>query len=279
MDFRDENGRVRPHFKVLPIILAGLFILFQYYSSQKFTNPVTGESHRVGMSTQQEAALGLQSYRQILSQEQVVPSGPEVELVTRVARRLATAVGEDGKGFQWEVSVLNDPQQNAFCLPGGKICVYTGILPIAKTEGGLAAVMGHEMSHAIARHGSQRILQQQMTQTAMMGLRGSMSDMSYEQQRTLMGLLGAGAQYGLILPFSREHESEADYMGTMYMARAGYDPHEAVELWKRMNSASAPGQQPPQYASTHPSHGTRIRQLEEWMPKFMAEYEKAPKQQ
>lgn len=279
MDFRDENGRVRPHFKVLPIILAGLFILFQYYSSQKFTNPVTGESHRVGMSTQQEAALGLQSYRQILSQEQVVPSGPEVELVTRVARRLATAVGEDGKGFQWEVSVLNDPQQNAFCLPGGKICVYTGILPIAKTEGGLAAVMGHEMSHAIARHGSQRILQQQMTQTAMMGLRGSMSDMSYEQQRTLMGLLGAGAQYGLILPFSREHESEADYMGTMYMARAGYDPHEAVDLWKRMNSASAPGQQPPQYASTHPSHGTRIRQLEEWMPKFMAEYEKAPKQQ
>ena len=279
MDFRDENGRVRPHFKWLPILLAGLFILFQYFSSQKFTNPVTGESHRVGMSTQQEAALGLQSYRQILSQEQVISSGPQVELVTRVARRLATAVGEDGKGFQWEVSVLNDPQQNAFCLPGGKICVYTGILPIAKTEGGLAAVMGHEMSHAIARHGSQRILQQQMTQTAMMGLQGSMSDMSYEQQRTLMGLLGAGAQYGLILPFSREHESEADYMGTMYMARAGYDPHEAVELWKRMNSASAPGQQPPQYASTHPSHGTRIRQLEEWMPKFMAEYEKAPKQQ
>jgi predicted Zn-dependent protease len=243
-------------------------------SSEKFTNPVTGESHRVGMSPQQEAALGLQSYEQILSQEHAIASGPEVDEVTTVARRLATAVGADGKGFQWEVSVLQSPQQNAFCLPGGKICVYTGILPIAQTEAGLAAVMGHEMSHAIARHGSQRILQQQMTQTAMMGVQGSMSNMSYEQQRTLMGLLGAGAQYGMILPFSRKHESEADYMGTTYMARAGYDPHEAVELWKRM-SQSGSGQKPPEYASTHPSDATRIRQLEEWMPHFMAEYEKS----
>jgi predicted Zn-dependent protease len=145
---------------------------------------------------------------------------------------------------------------------------------VAQTEAGLAAVMGHEMSHAIARHGSQRILEQQMMQTAMVGVQGSMSNMSYDQQRTLMGLLGAGAQYGLILPFSRKHESEADYMGTTYMARAGYDPHEAVELWKRM-MASSGGHAPPQYASTHPSDATRIRQLEEWMPQFMAEYEKA----
>ena len=196
--------------------------------------------------------------------------------MTGVARRLEEAVGADGKGFQWEVSVLESPQMNAFCLPGGKICVYTGILPVAKTEAGLAAVMGHEMSHAIARHGSQRILEQQMTQTALLGVQGSMSSMSYEQQRTLMGLLGAGAQYGVTLPFSRKHESEADYMGTTYMARAGYDPHEAVELWKRMMASSA-GKAPPQYASTHPSDATRIRQLEEWMPKFMAEYEKSPR--
>jgi predicted Zn-dependent protease len=276
MDFRDENGRVRPHIKILPIVLAGLFLLFQYFSSEKFTNPVTGESHRVGMSPQQEAALGLQSYEQILSQEHAIKSGPQVELVTRVAQRLANAVGQDGAGFQWEVSVLQSPQMNAFCLPGGKICVYTGILPVAQTEAGLAAVMGHEMAHAIARHGSQRILQQQMTQTAMMGVQGSMSDMSYEQRRTLMGLLGAGAQFGVILPFSRKHESEADYMGTTYMARAGYDPHEAVELWKRM-SQSNQGQKPPEYASTHPSDSTRIRQLEEWMPQFEAEYRKAKK--
>jgi predicted Zn-dependent protease len=274
MDFRDDDGRIRPHFKILPIVLAGLFIYFQYHSAQKFTNPVTGESHRVGMNAQQEAALGLQSYRQILSQEKEIESGPAVDEVTQVAQRLEAAVGDDGKGFQWAVSVLESPQMNAFCLPGGKICVYTGILPVAGSEAGLAAVMGHEMSHAIARHGSQRILEQQMMQTAMVGVQGSMSSMSYDQQRTLMGLLGAGAQYGVVLPFSRKHESEADYMGTMYMARAGYDPHEAVELWKRMMTSSG-GHAPPQYASTHPSDATRIRQLEEWMPKFMAEYEKA----
>jgi len=276
MDFRDENGRVRPHIKILPVVLAGLFILFQFLSSEKFTNPVTGEKHRVGMSPQQEAALGLQSYQQILSQEHAITSGKDVEIVTRVAQRLASAIGQDGEGFQWEVSVLQSQQVNAFCLPGGKICVYTGILPVAKTEAGLAAVMGHEMAHAIARHGSQRILQQQMTQTAMLGVQGSMSNMSYEQQRTLMGLLGAGAQYGVILPFSRKHESEADYMGTMYMARAGYDPREAVELWKRMGQDNQ-GQKPPEYASTHPSDSTRVRQLEEWMPTFEAEYQKAKK--
>src|SRR5579871_1313618 len=165
MDFRDDDGRIRPHFKILPILLAVAVIGYQYYSSQRYTNPVTGESHRVGMTVQQEQTLGLQSYQQILSQEHAIESGPEVEQVKRVAQRLEEAVGADGKGFQWEVSVLDSTQMNAFCLPGGKICVYTGILPIAKTEGGLAAVMGHEMSHAIARHGSQRILQQQMTQT------------------------------------------------------------------------------------------------------------------
>ncbi len=275
MDFRDDNGRVRPHFKILPIVLAGAFILFRYFSAEKFTNPVTGESHRSGMSAGQEAALGLQSYQQILSEEKSIPSGPEVDKVTAVAKRLEGAVGADGKGFDWAVSVLDSPQMNAFCLPGGKICVYTGILPIAKTEAGLAAVMGHEMSHAIARHGSQRILQQQMTQAAVMGVQGSMTDMDPQKRQALLGLLGAGAQYGVILPFSRENESEADYMGTTYMARAGYDPHEAVELWKRMSQAATGKQQPPAYASTHPSNATRIKQLEDAMPKFMEEYAKA----
>jgi predicted Zn-dependent protease len=274
MQIRNSSGRVRKRFKLLPVALAGIFILFQFLSSEKFTNPVTGESHRVGMSEAQEAALGLQSYRQILAQEKVIQTGPEADVVTEIARRLATAIGDDGADFEWEVSVLDSPQANAFCLPGGKICVYTGILPVARTEAGLAAVMGHEMAHAIARHGSQRILQQQMTQTALLGVQGSISDMSYEQQRTIIALLGAGAQFGIILPFSREHETEADYMGTIYMARAGYDPREAIELWKRMARASQ-GRQPPEFASTHPSHGTRIQQLEKWMPLMMAEYKKS----
>ena len=276
MEFRDENGSIRPHFKILPLVLAGLFIWYQFHSAEKFTNPVTGETHRAGMNEQQEAALGLQSYQQILSEEHPIRSGPEVEKVTKVARDLANAVGNDGQGFQWEVSVLESPQMNAFCLPGGKICVYTGILPIAQTDAGLAAVLGHEMAHAVARHGSQRILQQRLTQTALMGVQGSVSDMSPQQRQTVLGLLGAGAQYGLILPFSRENESEADLMGTTYMARAGYDPHEAVALWKRMSKSSGGGKTP-QYASTHPSDATRIRQLEDAMPKFMEEYEKSRK--
>jgi predicted Zn-dependent protease len=276
MDFRDEDGRVRPHFKILPLLLAGLYIFYQFHSAEKFTNPVTGETHRVGMNERQEAALGLQSYHQILSEEQPIQSGPEVDRVRTVAQRLENAVGSDGKGFQWEVSVLNSPQMNAFCLPGGKICVYMGILPIAKNDAGLAAVLGHEMSHAIARHGSQRILQQEMTQVALVGIQGSMSEMDTQKRMTLMALLGAGAQYGVILPFSRENESEADYMGTTYMARAGYDPHEAVALWKRM-SASGGGGHVAQYASTHPSNATRIQQLEDSMPKFMEEYNRAQK--
>ncbi len=274
MPVRNSSGRIRTRFKLLPIVIALAVLAFQFFSSEKVTNPVTGESHRVGMSEEQEAALGLQSYRQILSQEKVIPAGPELEMIRRIARRLTAVVGEAGEDFQWDVSLIDSPQVNAFCLPGGKIAVYTGILPVAQTEAGLGAVMGHEMAHAIARHGSQRILRQQMTQTAMMGVQGAMSDMSYDQQRTLMGLLGAGAQYGLILPFSREHESEADYMGTLYLAKAGYDPREAVTLWKRMGAASE-GRQPSEFASTHPSHQTRIRQLEKWMPEMLDAYAKA----
>lgn len=274
MPVRNQSGGIRTRFKILPVVIALAVLAFQFFSSEKATNPVTGETHRVGMSEEQEAALGLQSYQQILSQEKVIGSGPELEMIRGIARRLTAVVGEAGADFQWDVCLIDSPQANAFCLPGGKIAVYTGILPVAKSEAGLAAVMGHEMAHAIARHGSQRILRQQMTQTAMMGVQGSMSDMSYDQQRTLMGLLGAGAQYGLILPFSREHESEADYMGTLYMAKAGYDPQEAIELWKRMGAAND-GRPPSEFASTHPSNETRISQLEKWMPEMTAAYQKA----
>lgn len=273
MNLRNPQGRVRKRFKILPLIIAAIIIAFQFFSSEKVTNPVTGETAHVAMTMDQEAALGLQSYRKILSESQTINSGPEFDMVVRVAQRLAPETGEAGAKFDWSVSLIESPQANAFCLPGGKIAVYTGILPITQDEEGLAAVMGHEMAHAIARHGSQRIFRQQAMQTAMLGVQGSISDMSYDQQRMLMALLGAGAQYGLILPFSREHESEADYMGTLYMARAGYDPRAAIALWQRMGEASS--SQPLEFTSTHPSHETRIQQLQEWMPEMMEVYEKA----
>jgi predicted Zn-dependent protease len=263
----------RTHIRWLPIVAAGLFFAYQYCSSEKFVNPETGRKSHVALSTQQESALGLQSYQQVLAQSQSITSGPELEIVKRVAGRLATATGKAGQGFDWKVSLIRDEKVNAFCLPGGKIVVYSGILPVAQNEAALAAVLGHEMAHATSRHGAQRLLQQNLAQTAMTGIALSISDMDYDRQRAVMGALGAGAQFGILMPFSRDHESEADHIGLTYMARAGYDPRESVRLWKRMDESS--GRQPPEFLSTHPSHGTRIQQLEAWMPQALEEYNRA----
>jgi predicted Zn-dependent protease len=260
---------------IFPLVIAGLFAAFQYFGAEKVKNPETGETVRVAMSTEQEQALGLQSYQDVLSQSEVVTSGPEREQVERVARRLARAVGEAGAGFSWQVALIRSPQINAFCLPGGKIAVFTGILPVAKNEAGLAAVMGHEMAHAIARHGSQRLLRTNLAQTVMMGAQFSFSDLDWNQRRMVIAALGAGAQYGVLLPFSRNHETEADEMGLLYMARAGFDPSEAVSFWERMQTAGG-GAQQPEFTSTHPSGETRIAHLRALMPRAQAEYARAP---
>lgn len=256
---------------IIPLVIAILIAAFQYFGAEKVTNPETGRTVRVGLSTEQEQALGLQSYREVLAQSDVVTSGPERDVVERVARRLAAAIGDAGEGFDWQVSVIRSPQANAFCLPGGKIAVYTGILPIAQDEEGLAAVMGHEMAHAIARHGAQRLLRTNLAQTVMMGAQLSFSDMDWNQRRMIIAALGAGAQFGVLLPFSRQHETEADEMGVIYMARAGYDPTAAIAFWERMQQ-SAGGAQGPEFASTHPSGATRIAHLRELMPRAQEEY-------
>jgi predicted Zn-dependent protease len=224
------------------------------------------------MSMDQEAALGLQSYKQILDESKVISSGPQYEQVVRVAEQLVSALPQDTDGFEWAVSLIDSLQANAFCLPGGKIAVFTGILPITQSDAGLAAVMAHEIAHATARHGAQRVFQQQAVQTALMGVQGSLADLDYQQQRMLLGLFGAGAQYGVLLPFGRDHEIEADAMGLIYMARAGYDPNEAVAFWQRMEEHSEG--QPPEWMSTHPSHGTRIERLRQLMPRALEEYQK-----
>lgn len=261
----------RKSIKIVPLVIAGVIILFQFFGSEKFTNPETGERARVAMSSDQEKAVGLQAFQEVLSSAQIIESGPEAERVKRVAQRLAPQTGEAGKNFEWSVALVRSEQINAFCLPGGKIVVYTGILPVCENEAGLATVMGHEIAHAIARHGSQRVFQSQIMQTALMGASFSLSDMDYQSRQTLMGLLGAGAQYGVLLPFGREHEVEADQMGLLYMARAGYDPRESIAFWERMAQAGGVNQ-PPEFMSTHPAHGTRISRLEEFMPRAMKEY-------
>ena len=264
----------RRHIKWIPLVLAGLFLAYQYFSSEKFVNPETGRKSHVAMSTKEEALLGLQSYQQVLSQSQSIDSGPELEMVKRVASRLAGATGQAGADFDWRVSLIQSPQVNAFCLPGGKIVVYTGILPVAQNDAALATVLGHEMAHATSRHGSQRVLQQNLAQTALTGVAISLSDMDYGKQRAVMGALGAGAQFGVLMPFSRKDESEADAIGLHYMARAGYDPQESIRFWQRMENVGG-GQQPPEFLSSHPSHGTRIQQLQAEMPKALEEYNKS----
>lgn len=265
----------RGKFVVLPIVAAVLFAAVQYFGANKTVDPETGKVIRGALSDAQGEALGLQAYQQVLAKERVVESGPEAEMVRRVAERLVQVVGEAGAGFRWHVSLIQNPQANAFCLPGGKMVVNTGILPLCRTDTGMAIVLGHEIAHATLRHGSQRMLQTQLANTLLQGASASVAlgDMSSEQQRAVLGALGMGAKVGVLLPFSREHESEADERGLLYAARAGFDPREAVGFWQRMSQSG--GGQPPEFMSTHPSHGTRIERLEAVMPKAVAEYERS----
>lgn len=261
-----------------PILLFVLYLGY-YWMSHRQEVPVTGRTQLVDLSREQEATLGLQSYREILSQSQVVPAGPQVDAVRAIGARLV----ESARGmlpdvpwehFNWEFNLIQSDQANAFCLPGGKVAVYTGILPITANANGLAAVMGHEIAHAIARHGAERMATQRLVQIGSMAAGMSVGDMDPGTQRMVMAAIGAGAQYGVLLPFSRDHETEADRIGLLIAANACFDPREAPRLWERMGQASGE-QQPSEFMSTHPSHGTRIRQLEEWMPEAMTIYERS----
>jgi metalloendopeptidase OMA1, mitochondrial len=266
----------RRHIAIAPVLIALAVMLFKYFTAEKFVNPETGRVSHVSMSPGQEASLGLQSYQEVLSTEHVITEGPDVDMVKRVVKRLVAATGETGQSYEWQVSVVQSDTVNAFCLPGGKIVVYTGILPVAKTEAGLATVLGHEMAHATSRHGAQRLYESDMFQTLLSGAQASisMSDMDPNKRMAVMAALGAGGKYGVMLPFGRKHESEADAIGLMYMARAGYDPNEAITFWQRMVEMAGAGQ-PPQFASDHPSHETRIAQLRELLPKAMEEYQRS----
>ncbi|MEP7366094.1 MAG: M48 family metallopeptidase [Acidobacteriota bacterium] len=254
----------RAGFRLLPLVLFALYLGY-YFIANREEVPLTGRKQLVDISREQEASLGLSSYRQILRQSAVVRQGPEAQMVKEIGARIAR-VSED-PGFEWQYELIDDKQANAFCLPGGKVAVYTGILPITQNPDGLAVVMGHEIAHAIARHGAERMAHQKLVQIGSMAAAVSVGDMEPRQRQLVLGALGVGAQFGILLPFSREHESEADYMGLIYVARACFDPREAPKLWVRMGQESKGA--PSEFMSTHPSHETRIRQFNEWMPEAM----------
>src|SRR5499426_2874003 len=183
--------------------------------------------------------MGLSAYREVLSKGRVSPDAGLNAQVTRVGRRIAEATG---KNYQWEFKVLEDKQVNAFCLPGGKVAVYTGILPVTQDDAGLAAVLGHEVSHAIARHGGERISQQLAVQGGLIATQTALSRGDPAAMQLITAGLGAGATVGLLLPWSRQQESEADHLGLIYMAKAGYDPHAARDLWVRMSQQKGASQ-------------------------------------
>jgi len=264
------------------------FVLLVLSSTSPFvlsgceTNPYTGRSQLLMTSVSEEMQLGAQAYQQVKNDPKVHQSqdSREVEPVKRVAVRIIEAAkrskyAEMAKQFQWEVTVIKDDKtMNAFALPGGKIAVYTGIFPVAKTEAGLAAVLGHEVTHALARHGAERMSQGELTNAALQVVEAAAgaSGMNPTLSQGAMAALGAGAQVGVLLPFSRSHESEADYIGILLAADAGYDPRESVHLWERMEQLSGGGG-PSEFLSTHPGHETRIAQLKKWMPEAMGIYQ------
>ncbi len=261
-------------------IIASIFLLNIFIQSCN-TVPVTGRKQISLMPEQDLISYSTINYTQFIKSSKLSTNRQQTELVKRVGRNISAAVESylksKGKehlldGYQWEYNLVDDPTPNAWCMPGGKIVVYTGILPYTKNEAGLAVVMGHEVAHAVARHGNERMSQQILVEYGAGALSTFISDKPQETQQLYQMAFGLGAQYGLMLPYSRLHESEADKMGLIFMAIAGYDPHEAIAFWERMSKSG--GQKPPEILSTHPSDESRIQALKEFIPEAMKYYKK-----
>ena len=282
-DAMQAGGRRRGGIRWWILLAFAAYAAWSWFGSAK-TDPYTGQTAHYGASTEQETQLGLQAFQEVLSQEQVLdPSHPTSQQVSAIARRLvehadevetelAQANGQPPPNlaatFDWSVAVLESDQANAFCLPGGKMAVYTGLIPVTQNEDAMAVVMGHEIAHALLRHGSQRMAQQKLVQMGSMAAGVAVGNMDPQQQQMVMAALGAGAQYGLILPYGRNHESQADEVGLMLAAAACYNPEEAIPLWERMSKLGG-GQRPPEFASTHPDPANRIAHLRALMPRAM----------
>lgn len=252
--------------------LAATLIAALVYSCA--TTPETNRQQLSLVPESQVNALGEEAYRDLLSKSKLSQNKALNEEVIKVGQRIAQASGAD---FAWEFNVLaEDKTVNAFCLPGGKVGVYTGIIPIAENTAGLAAVLGHEVAHAVLRHSSERMSQQLVMQLGLALATVSFQNSKYKD--LIAGALGVGTVYGITLPFSRYHESEADRVGLEYMAKAGYDPSEAVQLWYRMAEEGG-GQRPPEILSTHPDPAQRAKHLQSQLPEVIAIYEGSAKSQ
>ncbi|MEL6918436.1 MAG: M48 family metallopeptidase [Bacteroidota bacterium] len=241
------------------------------------TNPFTGQKTLNFYPNSQIFPTAFAQYDQFLGENKVVKGTSDAQMITKVGQRISsaaerwlTANGYPGylKDYQWEYNLVQDETVNAWCMPGGKIVFYTGILPITQTERGVAVVMGHEVAHALADHGAQRMSAGMLQQLG--AVAGNVAIQDPDKRNTFNQAYGIGSSVGIMLPFSRSHETEADKIGLQIMAIAGYNPDEAAELWKRMKANSG-GQAPPEFLSTHPSNDTRINNLTVWAPEAKQE--------
>jgi predicted Zn-dependent protease len=242
--------------------------------------PVTGRSQLSLIPASTMLSMSYQQYGEFMKTNPPSADSAATRRVRQIGDRIRKAVEAYAveknftdrlKGYQWEFNLVASPEVNAWCMPGGKVVVYEGLLPVAKTDAGLAVVMGHEIAHAVAEHGGERMSQGLLTQLGGMGLAVALEKEPAETRNLWLAAFGAGAQVGVLLPFSRTHESEADRLGLIFMAMAGYDPQEAVAFWTRM-SESKKGGAPPEFLSTHPSDRTRIEDIRKALPEAMAYY-------
>ncbi len=246
------------------------------------TVPVTGRKQLDLVSSSEINTMSAQQYQEVITKGPLSKNVEQTEMIKRVGVRIQKAVeqymaskgwSDQLAGFNWEFNLIQDDKTvNAWCMPGGKVAFYTAILPICKDENGIAVVMGHEVAHAIANHGRERMSQGLIQQFGLSTLGAAMGQNPTMTKQIFMEAIGQGANLGM-LKFSRQHESEADHIGLIFMSMAGYDPHLAPEFWKRMIAMNT-GQKPPEFLSTHPSDETRIAALEGWMPEAMGYYQK-----
>ncbi|MEZ6067322.1 MAG: M48 family metalloprotease [Planctomycetaceae bacterium] len=264
---RSARGGLPP--RLWGCLLVGLPLLIS--ATGCLHTPVTGRAQLNALSEAQERQLGEESWRQILAEQPLSTDAESIAIVERVGQRIAAASGRTD--YDWEFKVIKSPQRNAFALPGGKVAVYEGLLPYCENEAGLAVVMSHEVAHVLARHSGERMTQEGAAEVSKGILRRATSDRSPADQDRWLGAFGVASRYGVLLPYSRHHEAEADSIGLTLMAKAGYDPREAPRFWQRFSAAKSA--QTPELLSTHPSDASRTQNLNRLLPQAVAIYDGA----
>jgi len=246
-------------------------------------NAITGRNQLKLLPESQLQSMATQQYQEFLSSNKVVSSSSnrDAEMVNRVGKRISDAVtkyfaskglSKNLEGYNWEYHLVDNKEANAWCMPGGKIVVYTGLLPYTQNEAALAVVLGHEVSHAVLQHGNERMSQMLGAELVGAGLQVAVAQKPQETQNAFYTAFGLGSQVGVLLPYARKHEYEADHYGLIWAAMAGYNPQEAIPLWERMAAAAQNSSSPPEFLSDHPVETSRIQKIKGWMPEALGYY-------